>query len=166
MRLLPDAVLTTLSAKVLSRLLFTVSTGFSDGIQLAIVFNKTEIKLFVFAQPIFNHLNFSFQVLVRFQSRTGFHTALFFDDFPSLPFKSQYILNFFGIVCKNLMHPSPFTNQQENGGTQEKIFHFTTFLWRYEDRVQMSMLPLIDDKDEHSFQQYLRDLSYRLLLVF
>jgi len=30
---------------VLSRLLFTVSTGFSDGIQLAIVFNKTEIKL-------------------------------------------------------------------------------------------------------------------------
>jgi len=166
MRLLPDAVLTTLSAKVLSRLLFTVSTGFSDGIQLAVVFNKTEIKLLVFAQPIFNHLNFSFQVLVRFQSRTGFHTALFFDDFPSLPFKFQYILNFFGIVCKNLMHPSPVKNQQENGGTQEKIFHFTTFLWRYEDRVQMSMLPLIDDKDEHSFQQYLRDLSYRLLLVF
>ena len=47
MRLLPDAVLTTLSAKVLSRLLFTVSTGFSESIQLAIVFNKTEIKLLV-----------------------------------------------------------------------------------------------------------------------
>ena len=102
MRLLPDAVLTTLSAKVLSRLLFTVSTGFSDGIQLAIVFNKTKIKLLIFAQPIFNHLNFAFQVLVRFQPRTGFHTALFFDDFPSLPIKFQYILNFFGIVCKNL----------------------------------------------------------------
>jgi len=166
MKLLPDAVLTTLSAKVLSRLLFTFSTGFSDGIQLAIVFNKTEIKLLVFAQPKFNHLNFSFQFLVRFQSRTGFHTALFFDDFPSLPFKFQYILNFFGIVCKCLMHPSPVKNRQENGDTQEKIFHFTTFLWRYEDRVQMSKLPLTDDKDEHNFQQYLRDLSYRLLLAF
>jgi len=87
MRLLPDAVLTTLAAKVLSRLLFTISTGFSDGIQLTVVFNKTEIKLLVFAQPIFNHLNFSFQVLVRFQSRTGLHMALFFDDFPSLPFR-------------------------------------------------------------------------------
>jgi hypothetical protein len=166
MRQLPDALLTTLSAKVLSRLLFTVSTGFSDGIQLAIVFNKTEIKLLVFAKLIFKHLNFSFQVLVRFQSRTGFHTAFFFDDFPSLPFKFQYILNFFGIVCKILMHPSPVKNQQEKGGTHEKIFHFTTFLWRSEDRVQMSMLLRIDDKDEHSFQQYLRDLSYRLLLVF
>ena len=166
MRLLPDAVLTTLAAKVLSRLLFTVSTGFSDGIQLAIVFNKTEIKLLVFAQPIFNHLNFSFQVLVRFQSRTGFHTALFFDDFPSLPFKFQYILNFFGIVCKNLMHPSPVKNQQENGGTHEKIFHFTTFLWRYEDRVQMSKPEVTDYIDIRIHQQYLRFLSFHLHQVF
>ena len=54
MRLLPDVVLTTLLAKVRSCLPFTVSTRSSDGIQLAIVFNKTEIKLLVFSQSIFN----------------------------------------------------------------------------------------------------------------